>query len=126
MNRLRRKCWQTDCQILCSVYSGRAVANPLSAAYDDSLAWIEEMRVIAGLYLKLTAKHNAEFVEFGCLPRFSPSRGANHPRDADGGRLRIDVPNELLDYLWQVAVGLDTRRLFDNLCHREEGLSFLN
>ena len=53
----------------------------------------------------------------GACPGSLHPEGANHPCNAYRSCLGTDVADELLDYLWQVAVSLDPRRLFDDLGH---------
>jgi SecD/SecF fusion protein len=77
----------------------------------------ERQRWISKLNMKRPIQENRILIELGLLPRFLPSAGASHSRDAHERRVRVYTPHKFLDLFRGLACGLNDGGMVDDCCH---------
>ena len=76
------------------------------------------MNTCLALNLEFSTKNDRDFVKLWCLPRFAPTRWADHARYTHRFSRGVDPANELLDDLGWLAVCFNASRCFDDLWHK--------
>src|SRR5688572_22168368 len=118
MNRLRRKCRKTDCNVLGAFGVGRTVADPFSGPDDDRLTRMHLERRVGSLDAEHSTEHHRYLFKLRLLRRLFPAARRHHAGDADGLVTGTGPPGILLDPLGLVSGGLDYLRFIYESGHR--------
>src|SRR5579862_1865320 len=93
MYRCRRKCRQTDCDVLCTIRFGSAVLNPFSGMAYDGLACVNIQDTTSVRDPQHSFQNDGELFKIRSLPWLDPATRTAHVGDADFSVARIHPTN---------------------------------